>query len=219
MKANEHGEPSDTGRLEAFSDGVIAVAITLLILDIKVPEPEVGKNLADELVALWPNMLAYLISFVAIGIMWLNHHTMFNRLARVDHSIMVLNLFLLLCIVTLPFSTSLLSTYLNDPGDGTLAAIVYACSFLATSFLFITLQHHVLSRRAHLLREPVTESEKKLILRRGTIALPAYVIAAAAALISPYLTLAICVVLGLFYLISTAGRGREPDGKNASTIS
>lgn len=186
MKATERGDPSDTSRLEAFSDGVIAVAITLLVLDLKVPEPETGKSLADGLVALWPNLLAYVISFVAIGVMWLNHHTMFKRLARVDHSIMVLNLFLLLCIVTLPFSTSLLSTYLNVPGDETLAAIVHACSFLVASILFITLQHHVLSRRAHLLREPLTQSEKRIILRRGMIALPAYVIAAAAALISPW---------------------------------
>lgn len=207
MKAGRSPQPSGTGRVEAFSDGVMAVAITLLVLDLRVPEPEPGRSLASGLLELWPNALAYVISFIAIGIMWLSHHTMFHRLARVDHSVLVLNLVLLLCIVVLPFTTSVLSSYLDVPGQGVLAAVLYAGSFLVTSSLFFALQYHLLKRRPHLLREAPDPVQTRSILRRGLISIPVYVLAAAAALVSPYLTLGICMALGLFYLLSTAGLG------------
>lgn len=207
MKAGRSPQPSGTGRVEAFSDGVMAVAITLLVLDLRVPEPEPGRSLASGLLELWPNALAYVISFIAIGIMWLSHHTMFHRLARVDHSVLVLNLVLLLCIVVLPFTTSVLSSYLDVPGEGVLAAALYAGSFLVTSSLFFALQYHLLKRRPHLLREAPDPVQTRSILRRGLVSIPVYVLAAAAALVSPYLTLGICMALGLFYLLSTAGLG------------
>ncbi|MGX1748584.1 TMEM175 family protein [Glutamicibacter protophormiae] len=207
MKAGRSPQPSGTGRVEAFSDGVMAVAITLLVLDLRVPEPEPGRSLARGLLELWPNALAYVISFIAIGIMWLSHHTMFHRLARVDHSVLVLNLVLLLCIVVLPFTTSVLSSYLDVPGQGVLAAVLYAGSLLVTSSLFFSLQYHLLKRRPHLLREAPDPVQTRSILRRGLVSIPVYVLAAAAALVSPYLTLGICMALGLFYLLSTAGLG------------
>lgn len=207
MKAGRSPQPSGTGRVEAFSDGVMAVAITLLVLDLRVPEPEPGRSLASGLLELWPNALAYVISFIAIGIMWLSHHTMFHRLVRVDHSVLVLNMVLLLCIVVLPFTTSVLSSYLDVPGQGVLAAVLYAGSFLVTSSLFFALQYHLLKRRPHLLREAPDPVQTRSILRRGLVSIPVYVLAAAAALVSPYLTLGICMALGLFYLLSTAGLG------------
>lgn len=209
MKAGRSPQPSGTGRVEAFSDGVMAVAITLLVLDLRVPEPEPGRSLVRGLLELWPNALAYVISFIAIGIMWLSHHTMFHRLARVDHSVLVLNLVLLLCIVVLPFTTSVLSSYLDVPGQGVLAAVLYAGSFLVTSSLFFALQYHLLKRRPHLLREAPDPVQTRSILRRGLVSIPVYVLAAAAALVSPYLTLGICMALGLFYLLSTAGLGER----------
>lgn len=209
MKAGRSPQPSGTGRVEAFSDGVMAVAITLLVLDLRVPEPEPGRSLASGLLELWPNALAYVISFIAIGIMWLSHHTMFHRLARVDQSVLVLNLVLLLCIVVLPFTTSVLSSYLDVPGQGVLAAVLYAGSFLVTSSLFFALQYHLLKRCPHLLREAPDPVQTRSILRRGLISIPVYVLAAAAALVSPYLTLGICMALGLFYLLSTAGLGER----------
>jgi uncharacterized membrane protein len=140
-------EPMSTSRVEAFSDAVIAVAITLLVLDLRVPEPEDGQGLGEQLAAMWPNYAAYVISFVAIGIMWISHHTMMRRLSGVDHSVLVLNLFLLMCFVALPFTTSLLATYVDQPRGGHLAAIVYAGSFLVTSTVFAVLQSHLLLRR------------------------------------------------------------------------
>ncbi len=198
------GQPSgmiSKGRLEAFSDGVIAVAITILVLDLRVPPPSGEGSLAARLGALWPNYLAYVISFVAIGIMWINHHAMLRRLAAVDHSVLVLNLLLLLCIVVLPFTTSLLSTYLAEPHGGHLAGVVYAGSFLVTSAVFFAMQCHVILRRGHLLHEPVPTGSQRMVLARGAIAVPTYVVAALLALVTPYLTLTTCVALGVFYLV------------------
>lgn len=188
------------GRVEAFSDGVIAVAITLLVLDLRVPQPDSG-TLAQGLIAQWPNYVAYAVSFVAIGIMWINHHTMLRRLIGVDHQTLVLNVVLLMCIVALPFTTSLLASYLDAPG-GHLAAVVYAGSFLVTSSVFTTLQCYLLLRRPHLLRDRHTRADTRAILKRAAIAPPAYLIAGLLGLVSPYLTLAACVVLGVFYLLA-----------------
>ena len=189
-------------RIEAFSDGVIAVAITLLVLDLRVPQPDGAGTLGHRLLELWPNYLAYVISFVAIGIMWLGHHTMLRRLALIDHSVLVLNLLLLLCIVVLPFTTSLLATYLDSPGDGRLAAMVYAGSFLVTSSVFFAMQCHILVRRPHLLREPHTDRDRRAILIRAALAPPGYLMAGAVGLVTSYLTLGVCVALGIYYLLA-----------------
>lgn len=191
-------------RIEAFSDGVIAVAITLLVLDLRVPPPGDPGTLVQGLLELWPNYVAFVISFIAIGIMWINHHTMLRRLARVDHSVLMLNLLLLLCIVELPFATSLLATYLTSPDEGWLAAVVYAASFLLTSLVFGALQFHLLRRRPHLLHTPLSLAQTRAVLVRAAIAPPAYLLAGALGLASPYLTLAACAALGGFY-VSTAG--------------
>lgn len=189
------------GRVEAFSDGVIAVAITLLVLDLKVPDPGVVGGLAQRLLDMWPNYLAYGISFLAIGIMWINHHAALRRLKSVDHAVLVVNLLLLMCIVGLPFSTSLFATYLDAESVGHLAAVVYAGSFLVTSLVFLGLQGLILVGRPQLLREPLTQGQRRSLLLRGAIAVPTYLLAAALGLVSAYLTLAVCIVLGLFYFI------------------
>ena len=100
-------------RLEAFSDGVFAIAITLLVLNIHVPPPHPGGNLADELGAQWPSYAAYVVSFLTIGIIWINHHAMFRRVREVDHGVMTFNLILLLCVGALPFTTALMAAYLK----------------------------------------------------------------------------------------------------------
>ncbi|WP_417215192.1 TMEM175 family protein [Arthrobacter sp.] len=189
------------GRVEAFSDGVIAVAITLLVLDLRVPEPLGDGSLGARLLDLWPNYLAYGISFLAIGIMWINHHAALRRLKAVDHAVLVVNLLLLMCIVALPFSTSLFATYLDAASGGHLAAVVYAGSFLVTSLVFLGLQVLILRHRPHLLREPLTRSQQRTLLMRGAIAGPTYLVAALLGLVTPYLTLAVCIVLGLFYFV------------------
>lgn len=218
------GETYGLGRVEAFSDGVIAVAVTLLVLDLRVPEPVDGGDLAQRLVELWPNYLAYGISFMAIGIMWINHHAALRRLKTVDHAVLVVNLLLLMCIVVLPFTTSLFATYLDAEAGGHLAAVVYAGSFLVTSLVFLALQSLILVRRQHLLRSPLMRGQRRSLLLRGAVAIPVYLVAALSGLVAPHLTLVICIVLGLFYLLPVRRFGcpdpepipREPGHGNES---
>ena len=101
-----------SARLEAFSDGVFAVAITLLALDLRVDGPGHG-TLAHQLAHQWPSFAAYVVSFFVIGIVWVNHHALFTSFARADRSLMFLNLLLLLWIVAIPFATSTMATYLR----------------------------------------------------------------------------------------------------------
>ena len=102
-----------TSRTEAFSDGVIAIAVTLLVLDIKVPGPGTHGGLGHALADQWPSYAAYVVSFATIGIIWNNHHATLHRVRRIDHGLLVLNLLLLLTIGVLPFTTSLMAAYLR----------------------------------------------------------------------------------------------------------
>ncbi len=117
LQEAEGEDEADTGRLEAFSDGVFAVAITLLALDLHVPTTVELKQQVDLLGALvhqWPVYVAYTISFAFILIMWINHHGMFKLIRRSDHLLLIFNGLLLLFIVAVPFSTSLLAQYLSS---------------------------------------------------------------------------------------------------------
>src|SRR5438067_5170144 len=111
-----------TTRLEAFSDAVIAVAITLLVLDIKVPDASSTHALWHSLGDLWPNYASYAVSFLVIGIIWSNHHSLFDVVARIDRQVTLLNVALLASIVLIPFSTALLARYLQDGGGRSHAA-------------------------------------------------------------------------------------------------
>jgi uncharacterized membrane protein len=189
------------GRLEAFSDGVIAVAITLLALDLPIPEPEGGRGLAHELAARWPSFAAFAVSFLTIGIIWINHHAMLRRLARVDHRLLLLNLLLLLSVCLLPFSTALMAAYLKATDGERFAAAVYAGSFLLMSVLFFTIQFHALRRRPDLLHRGITPEVRHAVLRRNAAGLLPYLLATAIAVVSPYATLAVTAAVAVFYAV------------------
>ncbi len=133
-------DEKETGRLEAFSDGVFAVAITLLVLNIKIPE----ANLLDRdlwgafFVGQWPTLVAYLTSFATIGVMWLNHHRVFEHIKRTNTALILINLSLLLIIVFIPVPTSLLAEYLIRL-DLHAAAVLYSgtCFIMACCFNLI----------------------------------------------------------------------------------
>ena len=122
----------ETGRVEAFSDGVFAIAITLLVLDLKVPSE---GPLLPALLAEWPTFAAYVISFVFILIMWINHHWMFQHIVRIDSSFMLLNGLLLLGITVVPFPTNLIAQYILS-SDQKVAAAVYSGWFLLIAIFF-----------------------------------------------------------------------------------
>jgi uncharacterized membrane protein len=189
------------GRLEAFSDGVIAVAITLLALDLHVPNPAGPGTLGHRLAEQWPNYAAYMVSFLTIGIIWINHHAMLRRCVGVDHTILLLNLLLLMTIVVLPFSTALMSEYLKESHGQKLAAGVWSGSFLVMSIAFFAMQRHLLVAKRHLLHDHLTPELRLWILRRNAVGLLPYAIATAGAVLSQYLTLALCAAVAVFYAL------------------
>lgn len=199
--------PVSTNRMESFSDGVIAVAITLLVLDITVPTARPGVSLAHQLGQGWPNYAAYVTSFVTIGIIWINHHAMISRLGRADYAILMLNLLLLLSIGVLPFGTNLIATYLRAGHGQNLAAAIYAGLFLAMSLAFVVLNRHILLRKTQLLNEPIDLDRRRKILSRGAVGLIPYAIATAVAAFSPDLTLIICAAVAAFYALPIASGG------------
>ena len=196
-----------TNRLESFSDGVIAVAVTLLVLNIEVPSPGSGHSLGHELAHQWPTYAAYVTSFITIGIIWINHHAMISRLGRADHTILMLNLLLLLSIGVLPFGTNLIATYLRAGHGQNLAAAIYAGLFLAMSLAFVVLNRHILHGKTQLLNEPIDLDRRRKILSRGAVGLIPYAIAAAVAAFSPDLTLIICAAVAAFYALPIASGG------------
>jgi uncharacterized membrane protein len=137
---------NETNRIEAFSDGVFAIAITLLILEIKVPPSTQHGGLGTALAHLWPSYLAYLASFMTIGIMWVNHHRLFTLIQKNDDGLMLLNLLLLLGISWIPFPTALLAEHLLE-ADGRIAGIVYAASFFGIAIVFNVMWRYVVRSR------------------------------------------------------------------------
>ena len=113
-----------TSRTEAFSDGVFASAATLLVLELKVPQVE-PRGLADALLENWPSYATYVVSFLTIGIIWVNHHAVLERIRNVNHPLLFINLVFLMAVAAIPFPTALLADYLQAGHDESLAAAVY----------------------------------------------------------------------------------------------
>ena len=149
---------SETRRAEGFSDAVFAIAITLLILEIKVPS-QGQDNLMDLLLRQWPSYLAFITSFAYIGIMWINHHRMFSHITKCTDALLGLNLLLLLGVTTVPFPTAVLAEHLHGL-DRRTAAILYNATFVLIAMAFNVLWRYAVSRS--LLEEDIRASAKKV---------------------------------------------------------
>src|SRR5918996_2734036 len=130
------GSPNETARLETFADGVMAIAITLLILEIDVPHVGEDRSLATALADQWPSYAAYTVSFIIIGIMWVNHHHMFNLIRVSNHTFLVLNVLFLMTVAALPWPTALLAEYIRDADERTVATLVYGGNMVAIAIMF-----------------------------------------------------------------------------------
>ena len=191
-----------TSRLEAFSDGVIAIAITLLVLEIHVPSPGGEHSLGHELAEQWPSYAAYVVSFLTVGIIWINHHAMIARLAKANHTLLVFNLLLLMAIAVIPFTTALVADYLRESEGEKLAAAIYGGSLLLMGLSFFATQAYVLyGEGGQLARAEIGAAERAAIRRRNLTGIAPYAVATAVAPLSPYLTLAICGAVALFYAL------------------
>jgi uncharacterized membrane protein len=157
-----------TDRLEVFSDGVIAIAITLLVLDIKVPQARPGQLIHD-LGGQWPSFAAYVLSFAVIGIMWVSHHSMFERIREIDRGLLFTNLLLLLGIAFLPFPTALLAEYARrGGGNAHAAAAIYSATMALIGLAFLGIWLH-LSRHPHLLVEGLDPENLRQSIRRSLV--------------------------------------------------
>jgi uncharacterized membrane protein len=193
-----------TNRLESFSDGVFAVAITLLVLGIDVPHVGPHDSLGHELVANWPQYAAYVVSFLTIGIIWINHHAMIGRLRAADHTILILNLLLLMTVALLPFATDVIATYLRHSQARSLAAVIYAGAYLLMGIMFGLLNGCILLRREHLLHEPLSVARRRQIFARAAGGTVPYLVAVGVAFVSAYASLAICAAIAVFYALPIA---------------
>jgi uncharacterized membrane protein len=206
--AAPHADSGSTTRLEAFSDGVFAIAITLLVLEIRLPpapEIEHAGGLAAALLALWPSYAGYAVSFVTIGIMWANHHEVIRLVSRADHGLMVWNLLLLMAISFTPFPTAVMAEHLPHPGwDRNVAVAFYCGSFTLTAVFYILLWRHASSGR-RLIHAHVSDARVRAITRAYIPGSFIYGLATALAFVSVPAALAIVAGLALFYILPRRG--------------
>jgi uncharacterized membrane protein len=188
----------DSGRLEAFSDGVFAVAITLLALNLAVPGPGHGP-LARQLADHWPSFAAYVVSFLTIGIIWVNHHTLFKNFAKIDRTLLFLNLLLLFFVVAIPFATATIAAYLDRGGaDASLAAVVYLGIFEGMSLSFGALFYWSIWRK-HLKIALTPPAARAASIRFGAGNL-AYLVAIGVAVLSAPASLLISGLVAVYYI-------------------
>jgi uncharacterized membrane protein len=187
-----------TTRLETFADGVFAIAVTLLVLDIKLPDG--SGSLADRLGDAWPAYVAYGLSFITIGIMWANHHSIFELIDRTSHGLIVANLLLLLMVAFLPFPTKVLGDYLREGGhDQHTAAVLYSGAFTVTAAFYNLLwQTAAWNNR---LIVPGREAAAAAVTKAFRYGVPVYLLATLLALWNVPLSLAVNFTLAGFYLL------------------
>lgn len=196
-----HAHPEkETGRLEAFSDGVFAIAITLLVLELKVPSLTVASGspveLGEALLRQWPSYVGLITSFITILIMWVHHHAILRNVRRTDAWLHFANGCLLLGITFVPYPTSVLAAYLQTP------AAKMAAGFYAGTFVFIALCFYLFIRAAF--RKPMLSpgASEEFIAKTYHSYLfgpPAYLLATLAAVLDVRLSLAICTILWIFW--------------------
>jgi uncharacterized membrane protein len=205
----------DRSRLEAFSDGVFAVAITLLALDLTVAGPEGTGSLTDQLHVKWPAFLAYLISFFMIGIIWVNHHALVRQITKVNRTLLFLNLVLLLFVVLIPFSTAIVADYFSKHDWSTkVAMMIYGGVFLGMSAGFSAIFEWTLhGERMYRPLPPEQQWPARVRFVGGGLV---YVAAIVIALISDVASFALIALTAVYYIFErTPSSPGAPDGDDS----
>jgi len=210
--------PVPKGRVEAFSDGVFAVAITLLVLDITLAHHAGRGRLWAELGELKYHYAAYAISFLTIGIMWVSHHHLMTKLATVDHALLYRNLALLAVICFIPFPTSVLSEYVHGQGGSNMRAAVslYGITLTALSVAFLALWVHVY-RSPEIRSAGVTQSDVRADTLRAGVSFVLDVVATALTPVAPWVSLGIFTALVIVYAVARP-RARPPEDTTQTKI-
>ena len=194
-------DDNGTTRLETFSDGVFAIAATLLVLEFSV-DAATGPQLGDALLHLWPSYLAYATSFLTIGIIWINHHYCVETFARADRTLLFLNLLLLLIVGFLPFPTKLVAQYLNQPGEQA-AVYAYDATFVVMAIVYNAWWRYASTGR-RLIREKVPDATVRAITRAFDPGVPMYGLVFLVAVFSPLASVILTFAIAAFYLPSAA---------------
>jgi uncharacterized membrane protein len=196
MNRASHTAGITSNRVEAFSDGVFSIAATLLVLQLHVPTQAEG-DFGHALLSQWPSYASYVVSFMTIGIIWVNHHTLFANVRRVDRPLLLINLLLLLSVSTIPFPTALLGRYIGEGEPSHLAAAIYGIVMLSMSLSFTALWARV-SRDARL---DVARLNPRRPVLRSLAGLVAYTLGIALAFVSAEASLVVYGSVAIFYLL------------------
>jgi uncharacterized membrane protein len=196
-------------RLVAFSDGVFAITITLLVLEIKPPTDD--RNLLHGLVALWPSYLAYALTFLFIGQVWANHHVMFDHIRAADRIVLLMNTVLLMAVAFLPFATSVLAEALRTGRGERTAVGFYGIAFDVTELKFNAVWQY--ARHHRLLTEALGSAGATAISRRFQVALAWLATGALLGALLPVLGVAVIVAFNAFYWLPI--RGESPRARDA----
>jgi len=187
-----------TSRLETFADGVFAIAATLLILDVRAGSGPLGHGL----LRVWPSYAAYAISFLTIGIMWVNHHAVFQQIDRVDRRFLFLNVLLLMCVAFVPFPTRLVAEHLRHEGAKA-ATLAYGFTMTTTAVFFNATWFYAAGRR-RLLRADADQRVVDGISRSYRPGAPLYLTATLAGLASATVSAAMYAGIALFYAVESS---------------
>jgi uncharacterized membrane protein len=194
-------ETAGTGRLEAFSDGVFAIAATLLVLSFSVGTVA-GSELDTALLHLWPAYLAYATSFLTIGIIWMNHRHLVELIGRADRTLQFINLVLLMTVGFLPFPTKLVADYLRTDGERA-ATLAYTATFVVMAVTY-NLWWRYASTGRRLIADGVPDSEVRAVTRAFNPGIVMYAITFLVAFASPVASVILTFLIAAFYLPSAA---------------
>ena len=193
-----------------FSDGVIAIAITLLVLQIRVPAATQG-NLWDKLLDQWPSYAAFLLSFVVIGLMWVSHHSMFERIAKVDRKLLFINLLLLMGIAFLPFPTDLVATYVRSGGQNShVAAAIYSMTMVAIGVAFAGMWLHLV-HRPWLLVPGITPERARSAFKRSLVGPAVYLFTVGLAFVSAEACFVVYALIAIYFAAGPSSRAATAD--------
>ena len=192
-----------TSRLETFSDGVFAIAATLLILDVNIPH---NGSVAHDLVHIWPSYVAYAISFLTIGIIWVNHDAVMNQIGSTDRTFLFLNVIFLMVVSFSPFTTRVVAQHLKDGSHA--AAFAYGLNFTAMSVCYAALWFYAARNR----RLIAPEADPRMVSGISRSFAPGslmYGAATLSSLVSAYLAVALYAAIALFYVLESSLFGRD----------
>jgi uncharacterized membrane protein len=197
-----------TARLETFADGVFAIAATLLILNVDSQVREGSTQIGHRLLEIWPSYIGYAVSFVTIGIIWSNHHTVMGQLGRVNRTFLMLNIFLLMCVAFLPFPTRLVAENLRDRHELQPAALAYGATMTVMAVCYLALWLYAI-RAGRLLRDDSDPRTVSGITRSYLPGAPIYLTATLLALASPLASVVLFGAIALFYVVESSFFGSE----------